>query len=286
MPQSSELQFRVTLWPDAPLGRQPLVVVQAWRDGNWIQYPPSWDAENLQPFEWEWSLRKLPDLDLDDPDIVAETVARHGLLTGPFDVLPLPDLRPMRATDERIRIDHAAAYLKLGRAMVNHWLATSEGSQPAQAWQQEGFNVADELVAERYLQIGLNTGLRPYSPRMEIETRLPPVTKRYPPNADWPMEEATPFGAPRPDLFSGISLDVFNLFQESLPVRRCANENCQQRFQRQDGRAETDQRRTTGVLFCSKSCNDAQKQRDYRRRKKKEAAEATRRANQGGNTRT
>ena len=89
---------------------------------------------------------------------------------------------------------------------------------PAAAW---------EMFAE-----GMSAGLVVYRVRVEYTV----------PFADGPLTSH----APRPDLFSAMCLQLFNMMTEDLPVHRCANETCGRRFVRQLGRAESGQYRTAG----------------------------------------
>lgn len=63
-----------------------------------------------------------------------------------------------------------------------------------------------------------------------------------------------------------------------LPEEKvCANETCGATFRWQEGRAEQDQHRSKGVLYCSRRCARAQAERARRRRK----AAAERSRNEG-----
>jgi hypothetical protein len=75
-----------------------------------------------------------------------------------------------------------------------------------------------------------------------------------------------------PTIYSVAFLQLYNHLVEGAFVRHCANENCQQHFVRQRGRAEYGQHRTTGVKYCSRECARAQAQRSLRRRRKAKAS--------------
>lgn len=64
-----------------------------------------------------------------------------------------------------------------------------------------------------------------------------------------------------------------------IEPRVCQNETCGKTFMLQEGRAQTSQRRTKGVLYCSAKCAKAQVQRNYRARQRaKKAMELTQQA--------
>jgi hypothetical protein len=68
------------------------------------------------------------------------------------------------------------------------------------------------------------------------------------------------------DLFAICCLELFNHIAEGAEYRTCANEACGRWFVRQQGRSAHDQRRRSGVKFCSYTCARQQTQRNYRRR--------------------
>jgi hypothetical protein len=72
-----------------------------------------------------------------------------------------------------------------------------------------------------------------------------------------------------------MAFQVRQLVQERLPFRTCANERCGRRFVRHRGVARAGQHRVEGgVRYCSPSCTQAQVQREYRRRKAADKAQA------------
>lgn len=68
-------------------------------------------------------------------------------------------------------------------------------------------------------------------------------------------------------LFEVMVLEFFRHIAESATFKRCANESCGRTFVRQDGGAVHRQSRTTGVLYCSRTCAGAVAQRRHRQRR-------------------
>jgi len=86
-----------------------------------------------------------------------------------------------------------------------------------------------------------------------------------------------PDGRQEPDwdasTWQALSLQLVNDVVDRVPYKVCANEACGRFFVRQRGTSKFGQGRTSGVMYCSNSCARAQAQREYRRRKKKEAGD-------------
>lgn len=69
------------------------------------------------------------------------------------------------------------------------------------------------------------------------------------------------------DLPTALALQLYNIFISDDPLRKCPL--CGDWFTRQRGRAKQGQYRVEGgVKFCSRSCAQAQANRDYRKRNK------------------
>jgi hypothetical protein len=77
----------------------------------------------------------------------------------------------------------------------------------------------------------------------------------------------------RAPLFAVCALELYNHIVTNVDYHVCGNENCQRQFVHQQGRAETAQRRSHGVLYCSPECARAKAQREYRRRRFKREPE-------------
>ena len=73
---------------------------------------------------------------------------------------------------------------------------------------------------------------------------------------------------PVPTFFNFAALQMVNDLREGNTATKCANTTCGQLFTRQRDRADKGTHRTSGVIYCSKSCATAQGQREYRLRQK------------------
>lgn len=76
---------------------------------------------------------------------------------------------------------------------------------------------------------------------------------------------------PEPTVYNMGALQIATDLLNSAVTKICANETCQQPFTKQRGRAAKGTLRSTGVLYCSADCAQAQGQREYRRRLKAKA---------------
>jgi hypothetical protein len=216
-----------------------------------------------RPLDDDLFLRDLLDVDTDDDHEVVDFLNRHGALLGGGPHLPHPAAEALLYHDERallrkelnrigrgdsatISIRAAALSLRVARALAWHWVYEQEGSEVADAWQQEQLYAAEGPW--RAFGEYINAGLIPFKMRVDID-------------GVWG-------GSPAVDLYSGLCLQLVNAMTEALPPARCANESCGRPFIRQEGRAEYGQYRTKGVQYCSRNCARAQAQREYRRRQR------------------
>lgn len=74
------------------------------------------------------------------------------------------------------------------------------------------------------------------------------------------------------DLYSIRCLELFNHIAERAIYKTCMNETCGRWFVRQQGRSVHDQRRRSGVKFCSYTCARQQTQCNHRRRRSRESS--------------
>jgi hypothetical protein len=131
-----------------------------------------------------------------------------------------------------------------------------------------------EAVPEVVLQLGLQSGLRPFFPRLTFlgangDTVNPLHVVEYDAvgYGSTGKTHAGVYGEEIP-LYSICCLELFNHIAEEADYRTCANETCGRLFVRQRGRALHGQHRVNGVKYCSAECARAQAQRQYRRRKR------------------
>lgn len=78
------------------------------------------------------------------------------------------------------------------------------------------------------------------------------------------------YGTDGMKLTRAICNQMFSFIMDAAPVRSCANEKCGRLFKRKRGRASYVGHGDS--LYCCTRCETAQRQRDYRRRKKSEKA--------------
>lgn len=106
-----------------------------------------------------------------------------------------------------------------------------------------------------------------------IESRLEPLLTPFHPRLSMYLAADGPtsvFLANIP-LWNWLGLELFNHIAEGAEYKTCQNETCGRMFVRQTGRAQHDQRRTSGVKFCDARCARAQSQREWKRRRRAEA---------------
>jgi hypothetical protein len=221
----------------------------------------------------EWVLRELPRLDLDDPATYVSLWETYGPLvsasllpTRPYerrDSLPASlvaiwdaearvgiwAVERGRPDEEAVSVAFVRHHFELLLALIAHVLAYQEKRPLARAWASAPLPLPVENAVDAWsiFQEVLNAALKPFPVRVGERVR---------------ELDSPPF-------YAAAALQVFNVYVEGLPVLTCANENCQRWFQRQLGRSAKSQHRTSGVLFCSHQCADAQRQRDRRRHQRK-----------------
>lgn len=263
--------FRITPWPGSSLDAAEVVLpVAAWREGDRLVYAPDQEAEHTTPLPDEFVLRQLPEVDLGDFDGLMGIVQEHGVIGVERD--PFPQWRRhgkpvVRPSADSVHLEEVARRLAMVRSATAYWVAMEQGTDKVTPWTAEGFAVDDEEEAAWRFSQTVSTGLRSFPPRITFEGSTPTASPTFR-SFGGAVPELVPAmtGVPRPSLYEALCLQVFNLYVDKLPPKECGNERCRRLFVRQQGRAQYDQRRTSGIKYCSKACATAQTQREYRRR--------------------
>lgn len=146
-----------------------------------------------------------------------------------------------------VHVDELALRASLLRTLAAHAVAHREEQDVAAVWP----NCDDELDAwDRFTRL-LNTALEPYSVRLYVDLGGPLNLN---------------IGEPRPSLYAAVALQLVSDMAAGAVYRQCANPTCRRTFTRQRGRADYGQYRSSGVLYCDRSCARAQAAREGRRR--------------------
>jgi hypothetical protein len=257
-------------------------------DGVWLDYsPPSREVELPE----ELYLRQARDVDLDDPEAIADFVAKYGRLGGPetrgrdMTWAFLPDiewgppgshrwkaptdlsllvLQRASALDRAFSWDdrpfshiaEVSMYLGLLRECVGIW---EEQTRSPLQFNSEGPNCWDHQTLEGIREFAEAAGNLTF-----LGEALSSGLKPFHPVLL--SVGGRPMSAVAHNAYSAMCLQLFNHIAENATYSTCASETCGRLFVRQLGRAKYDQHRTAGVRFCSKECARAQAQRQYRRR--------------------
>jgi len=278
MSSNDTVRFRITGWPPSPIPVPPVVRVEAKLVGRLLDYGDVIRAKQTLPPEV--ALRVIPRIDTDDPDALVELINSYGPLTSPIsdsdlELLPYfaqqqiilraredPDFDSI-TTFGAIRIQVASYYIRIIQSLVAHWDAHQRGedSGVVQAWE---WLINGLLISMENLDLSLTSAWDLWT--THLNAALAPATAYVSvqsPNGDgrgWNKD----LGA---TAYSAMAIEIFNDVVTGTPWRRCANEPCRLLFARQVGRAKAGQHRSTGVLYCSSSCANAQGQRNLRRRR-------------------
>jgi hypothetical protein len=264
---------RLTAWPSARLpesgvGKGAYVVL----DSGLIQAWPEIRGKP-QPLPAETYLRELLDLDAADPQAVTAFLNEFGMLEHPDGVTPWQRMsqqlgspapapydqsdravaglaEPLRTTDA-ILVEYQPEYLRrklaLAQGLVRYWLWAQGAlhTSPVKVWEEVDIPCADAGEARTIFEQEFERGLRVFGPRVVLGGVRSDVT-----------------------LYQALCAQLYNAIEEGLPVRVCGNERCQRFFIRQRGRSGGEITRTKGTVYCSRSCGQAQKQRQYSERKR------------------
>jgi hypothetical protein len=276
----SPASYGVTVWPGTvmPVPTVWATDVEALTDG-FLHF--IWEQTRDVELADELFLREAHDVDLHSPDALAQFMTSWGSVTriseDPLSYLPdlvvSPSLRLRRLAARSkaasigeslssyvVAVEEVVVHLQMIRAMTAHWnahLKEADDDALLDAWEANGFR--RPLTAHEswmWLGYGLNAGLRPYQAAIKL------------------VVDDREIGGPGlhgSTTYTAMCLQLANYIAEGTPLRYCANENCGRLFGKQRGRSVYGQHRTIGVIFCSASCAHAQKQREYRRARRKEA---------------
>jgi hypothetical protein len=166
-----------------------------------------------------------------------------GRLSAPGDIV-------WRRPDLFDKVGPVGGILRM-RTLVDHLVAAQDGEPLGDVW---GYLYGDDLDDEACWTHFAST----LNPFLALPVGVVPADGQFVAGFDVAM-----------------AFQVRQLVQERLPFRTCANERCGRRFVRHRGVAQAGQHRVEGgVKFCSPACTSAQVQREYRRRKAAEQAQA------------
>lgn len=234
-----------------------------------------------KPLPPEVALRVIPGIDANDPVALLNLINLYGPLTPRLrdaDVELLPwfarthlenwiqeDLNVESApVSGAVRIEVARYHVRVLQSLVSHWDAHQrrDEDEVVRAW---SWLIAD--LAEWRDDIDSSIGSAWDLWTTHMNGALGPVTAY--------LSVLDPQGNERgwkKDLgataYSAMVIEIFNDVVTSTSWHRCARENCGTLFARQQGRAQAGQHRTTGVIYCSAACSNAQGQTNLRRRRR------------------
>ncbi len=277
-------QLRITTWPTTQVrlprvGRFPGAELHR----EMVHLGPEWELVEVPD---QLRLFELRDVDLDDPEAMVQVVrhvgtvapvnlssdlavdgvgkvTRHSKRCGrSFDVAQHRDfgetMKALRRTDgPHVHLDELAYRLALLRALNEHVIAHSRRLPTTEIrWPGEGpRRLRVEIGDWRHFAVQVNAALRPFQVRVHVALGNKDMT---------PMES--------PGLFSVAVLQLVNDLTTHATYQVCEAEYCGRMFVRQRGR-RVHYSRSTGSIYCTKSCMNAQTQRNYRRRQRAERKE-------------
>lgn len=276
---AADSQLRITTWPadqvpDPAVQRFPQARLQGEVLHLGGQVAPATVPDQVRLFE-------LADLDADDPAALVELtqslgclapydlgsdlahdgasdVARHAHQHGrTFDPSKSRAdgglmLGASRSDGRRVHLDELAYRLHLLRSLSDHVAAHALGRSVRKVDWPPGAprRLRTDVGDWRHFSLHINAALRPFQVRVHVALGA---------------EDVTP--AAVPGLFSVAALQLVNDLTAHLDYHVCAAEHCGRLFVRQRGRS-FHYSRSKGSIYCSKSCMNAQTQREYRRRQR------------------
>jgi hypothetical protein len=234
-------------------------------------------------------------LDLEDPDAIVGFANEFGLLTGGnfrfFNWLQFPsqlsflggiyaprptqDRELLSSPDERVSaffleepnpggetLEQFRLAARVIRDLVEAWRLIKGEVPPSElTWELAFAGTVRARDAPRILTRGLNSGLLSFHPRLE----------------HLPSDRAETFalGPKTACLYEICCLELYTHIANQAVHRRCANERCRKLFVRKNLGERWRRARTKGVKYCSDRCENAQLQRESRRRRANAPVDST-----------
>lgn len=292
-------QFRVTAWPGYPVAPPAVPVQDVEVAGEWIRFVkggPHADPMYVEVPD-EIRLRELADVDTADIEALAEFTRTFGRLTPQVNLLadmgdmpamqyeqlvldtahkngrrgperrleqrpsPMPEYMAAAGIDPwphdrscrpglMVHADDLAVRIRILRQLTAHAIAYARGEYEHKVWP----NAKDDHDAWSHFTELANGALQPFHVRVYIDTGT----------ADFDI------GSPRPSLFSVAVLQLINDLSDEAEYHVCPAETCGRIFIRSRGATVKAFNRTKGVTYCTPGCANAQRQREFRRKKRNE----------------
>jgi hypothetical protein len=253
-------------WPAPNVARGKVELIA---EGFLLWESPDLRGWSFEPLLEEVIIRELMALDcLDDSALIA-FVNAHGVVTRrhPAVVVERPESIPVGRAPNHLY--DVRQFLLDAQRCAATWLAWKQDRHIYSIWYDPAFvEMATKRPQARrradddswiFFALSLNLGLTSFPPRVLLQ--------RVDPNVPAGMTAGISVGDYRPDLYSALCIQLWNLLLANPELLTCANETCGRLFVKQRGGAAHGQYRSKGVLYCTPSCAQAQWQREYRRRK-------------------
>lgn len=274
-------QLRLTVWPGGEVPVPPTAVEPVALDGEWLVFDSA--KYEYRPVPADLYLYEAQDVDLADASALVDFTANHGRMAAMWlDDLPPNSRRAIAihaaehrrswAASEgptRVHVDEIGWRIRVLRQLGRHAVAYARGDYEADVWpdMQQWYDTNRDMIRltggdpdepdmrrratewhawDNFTHLA-NAALRPFHVRVYVDSG----------NPDFNLGDA------HPSLYSCAVLQVVNAVARQAEYRRCAA--CDRLFERQRGRS-THYSRSSGVIYCSASCANAQAQRAWRQR--------------------
>jgi hypothetical protein len=164
-------------------------------------------------------------------------------------------LRELENWSRRIHVDEVGWRLRVLRGLRRHVIAHATGEPVAQLWP----TARSDVDAWEHFAWHANAALQPFHVRVcAVDHKGQPVGIS---------------GLPLPTAYEAAVLQLVNDLMTHADYKVCAAEGCGRVFARQRDRS-VHYSRTSGVVYCSRTCANTQTQREYRRRKRVERGQS------------